>query len=213
MKLIVGLGNPGKKHEHNRHNAGFLVLDELKSRISNFQSRRDKLGLFPISQRQARLISNETRDSNFQTNDKYQCEAFKVKDLILIKPTTQMNSSGIAVNSLASYYKIQNPNVWVIHDDLDIKLGQYKIQKGKGPKEHKGIKSVNKALGTRDYWRVRVGVDNRKSLLITNHQSPITPRPLGEDYVLQNFTDKELEILKSVIDKIVKELTDMFSLN
>jgi len=199
MKLIVGLGNPGSKYEKNRHNAGWLVLDKLKQEISKSEF----------------LISKQIPNLNFQLNKKLKAEVCSLKavDLLLAKPTIQMNSSGVAVNSLASYYKIQNPNIWIIHDDLDIKLGQYKVQKGKGPKEHKGIKSVNKALGTRDYWRVRVGVDNRKSLPITNHQSPITPRPLGEDYVLQNFTDKELEILKPVIDKIVKELTDMLSLN
>ena len=111
------------------------------------------------------------------------------------------------MNSIASYYKIQASNIWVIHDDLDIKLGQYKIQKGKGPKIHKGLLSIYEKFGRSDFWHVRVGVENRKKKFsLFGFQYP--KKIPGEKYVLQNFTDEELEILNSVIDNIVSELSN-----
>jgi PTH1 family peptidyl-tRNA hydrolase len=116
-----------------------------------------------------------------------------------------MNESGKAVQSLTSFYKLPTANIFIVHDDLGIKLGEYKIQRGKGPKDHKGLLSIDSALGTRDYWRVRVGIENRKrKFLIFSFQFP--RKITGEEYVLQNFTDKELEIINPVIDKIVKDL-------
>jgi len=90
-------------------------------------------------------------------------------------------------------------DLYIVHDDLDIKLGEYKIQKGKGPKVHKGINSIEKALGTDDFWRVRVGVDNRDS----NNRTP------GEQYVLQDFTSEEKEILDKVLDETCKKLATL----
>lgn len=191
MKLVIGLGNPGERYKNNRHNVGFMVVDGL-----------------------TRDMGIENWDVSKKGKLQYTWVRLEGEKVELIKPQTFVNDSGYSVAyAYKKHSEINSEDIYVIHDDLDLQLGSYKIQKGKGPKVHKGIKSVNKALGTRDYWRVRVGVDNRKSLPITNHQSPITPRPVGEDYVLQNFTDKEFEILKPVIDKIVKELTDMLSLN
>jgi PTH1 family peptidyl-tRNA hydrolase len=127
----------------------------------------------------------------------------------LLKPQTFVNSSGLSVAYAYKKHSLKPDDLYVIHDDLDISLGNYKIQKGKGPKVHKGIKSVNEALGTRDYWRVRVGVENRLRQ-IQNPKSK-TQKISGERYVLQNFTDKELEILKPVIDKIVIDLINQLT--
>jgi PTH1 family peptidyl-tRNA hydrolase len=201
MKLVVGLGNPGKKYKRNRHNAGFLVLDELKSSISNFQSLSE-----PNGSPSRWPISNKLSNPKFQLNKKLACYLLRTANYMLAKPTTYMNESGKAVSSLATYYRLHATDIYVVYDDLDIKLGEYKIQRGKGPREHKGLLSIYEKLGSKDFWHVRVGVDNRESMLITDHRSLITPRPLGEDYVLQSFTDEEMEILESVIDRIVKDL-------
>jgi PTH1 family peptidyl-tRNA hydrolase len=179
-KLIIGLGNPGKKYENTRHNVGFMVIDALASQIANSQ--------WSMVKKYNSLIIDHQQST------------------IFCKPQTFMNSSGIAVSKPATFYKIPATNIYVIHDDLDIKLGEYKIQKSVGPRLHNGISSIEKALGTKDFWRVRIGVENRPSNLkffnlIFRRRIP------GEKYVLQNFNSREQEILNDVINNVVKELS------
>lgn len=111
-----------------------------------------------------------------------------------------MNESGGFVKKLTDTYHLSPNDIYIIHDDLDIKLGEYKIQFGKGPKDHNGILDIEDELGTKDFWRVRVGVDNR----------PLDGKPMGEEYVLQNFSDEERKILDLTIKKIVNELSKSF---
>jgi len=175
MKLIVGLGNPGNKHKNNRHNSGFMVIDEL-----------------------ARLLLDE----EWSSVKKFQSSIIKHEGLfMLIKPQTFMNQSGKAVKKLIDQYKIESSDLWVIHDDLDIALGDYKIQKGKGPKLHKGIRSIEEKLGKTDFWRVRIGVENR------SEENKIS----GETYVLQDFTEKEIEVIISNIVKISREIISLIT--
>lgn len=175
MKLIIGLGNPKDKHKNNRHNSGFLVVDEL-----------------------ARLIFDE----EWSSVKKFQSLIIKHEGLfMLVKPQTFMNQSGKAVKKLIDQYKMESSDLWVIHDDLDIVLGDYKIQKGKGPKLHKGIESIEEKLGKTDFWRVRVGIENRSG------ENKIS----GETYVLQNFTEEETRIVVPTIVKISKEIISLVS--
>lgn len=111
------------------------------------------------------------------------------------KTDTFMNDSGKFVRKLVNKGQVAGSDLYIVHDDLDIPLGQYKIQFGVGPKVHYGIQSVERELGTKDFWRVRVGVDNRDP----------NDRMAGEDYVLQDFTGEELETLKGVFDAINKD--------
>lgn len=118
---------------------------------------------------------------------------------VVVKKTgVFMNNSGEAVKKLVGFYKVSPDSLYIIHDDLDIPLGQYKIQKGRGPKLHYGVQSVEQALGTPDFWRVRVGVDNRDP----------SNRVHGEEYVLQDFTKEEQIIINDVIKKVVLELEE-----
>lgn len=112
-------------------------------------------------------------------------------NVVVRKTDTFMNESGSFVLPLYTKYNIQNTDLYIIHDDLDIPIGSYKIQFGRGPKDHNGIKSVDNSLGTDEYWHVRIGVDNR----------PLDNRPMGEEYVLQNFSDEE----RIILDKVIKE--------
>lgn len=170
MKLIVGLGNPGKRYEGTRHNVGFMVVDALASKVN--------CGRWSVN---GRLNS-----SLYNLN----------KAFLLVKPQTFMNAIGQPVKNVVAFYKIQLEDIWIIHDDLDIRLGEYKIQKGVGPKLHYGIASIENSLGTPDFWRVRIGVDNR---LVDNRTS-------GETYVLQNFSETETRVLSKVIDRVVSEI-------
>lgn len=168
MKLIVGLGNPGAKYVSTRHNVGFMLLDRLAT----------------------------VHALSFENQDKFHAEFAKNEHLILLKPLTFMNSSGEAVSAVASFYKISPENIFVVHDDLDIKLGEYKVQKGVGPKIHNGVNSIEECLKTTDFWRVRVGIDNRDP----------ENRTQGEAYVLEDFTQKEKNLLSGVLEKVLLAL-------
>lgn len=124
----------------------------------------------------------------------YNAMVYKTNDLWLVKTKDVfMNESGRLLQGLpAGRQDLPEDELWVAHDDLDIKLGEYKVQRGKGPKEHNGVKSIEDALGTKDFWRVRIGIDNRKE--------PID----GETYVLQKFSSEEREILDGVLNEIVE---------
>ncbi|KKQ42921.1 MAG: Peptidyl-tRNA hydrolase [Microgenomates group bacterium GW2011_GWC1_37_8] len=182
-KLTVGLGNPGEKYTNTRHNVGFMVIDAIASQISNFQ--------FPIS--------NWAESRNAKA---LYCSArIKGKEIEFVKPWTFMNQSGLSVRYAYKKHSLKPDDLYVIHDDLDLRLGTYKIQKGVGPKLHNGIDSIERELGTKVFWRVRVGVDNRQA---SGPGGP--PDRRGEQYVLQDFTGEEFEILNSTIENIVKDI-------
>src|SRR3989338_3962417 len=120
--------------------------------------------------------------TGFRYEKKFNSEVAKTDSILLIKPQTFMNNSGEAVQKIVNFYKIDLQDLYVIHDDLDIRLGEYKIQFGKGPKVHNGVSSIEQALGTKDFWRVRIGIDNKD--------------------VLGKFLPEEKGIIEGVIDEI-----------
>lgn len=121
----------------------------------------------------------------------------KSNDVILVKPLTFMNQSGKAVHEIMNFYKVARGDLIVIHDDLDIRLGEYKIQMGIGPKVHNGVTSVEAQLSTKDFWRVRIGVDNRP---VGEARAP------GDEYVLADFTKDERVVVDELIVKITSQL-------
>lgn len=177
MKLIVGLGNPGKKYEQNRHNVGFMFVNIL-SRI---------------------LREHHTIGKDFEHNDRFGASLLEIgrgnDKILLAKPSLFMNRSGEAVRKIRDFYKIENQDIIVAHDDLDIPLGMFKVQLASGPKMHNGITSVEQHLGTIDFWRVRIGIENRKGVRIP-----------GEAYVLQDFSAEERETIDQSFAEIAKRL-------
>lgn len=171
MKLIVGLGNKGEIYQNTRHNAGFLVIDKIAEMLGEKRS--------------------------FTLSKKFEAEILKSKEVILMKPQTYMNNSGRAVRKVLDYYKFEIDDLIVIHDDLDLKLGQYKIMKGVGPKIHNGLNSVERDLGAKDFLRVRVGVDSRIS---GNSYGS------GADYVLAKMDAAEKEVIEKTSIEIVDDL-------
>lgn len=173
MKLIVGLGNPGSKYELTRHNAGFMMANRLAGSVE-WQASSSS----PLQYVYTKLGNEEVE---------------------IIKPTTFMNESGLAVvGPFKKHQELQITDLIVIHDDLDIELGKYKIQRGKGPQLHYGVESIENHLHTKDFWRVRIGVENRK----VKGNSLIS----GEKYSLQRFTDEEREKLEQVMTEVEKDL-------
>ncbi len=173
MKLIVGLGNPGDKYKNSRHNAGFMFLDKF------------------------------AESGRFSANKKFEAEILEMDGFLLVKPQTFMNDSGRSVRRIVDFYKLLPTEVVVVHDDLDIVLGERKIQMGVGPKIHNGVNSVEQYLGTMNFLRVRLGVDNRKE---------IPTNLTGADYVLDDFGKEEKKVLNEVIDSATTELLITLSL-
>lgn len=125
----------------------------------------------------------------------------KSANLQIHKSDSFMNESGVFVNKLVQKYNLDLSNLFIVHDDLDIALGEYKIQSGKGPKDHNGLRSIDEELGSDQYWHIRIGVDNR----------PADNRPLGEEYVLQDFSNVEKNILEKVIKQACKKLETLLT--
>lgn len=133
IRLFVGLGNPGEKYAATRHNAGFWWIDRIVAATSS------KLVI------EARFFGSTGRLNGT-------AEAW------LLKPDTYMNASGKSVAAIANYYKISPSEIMVIHDDLDLLPGSAKIKKGGGHGGHNGLKDIASALGTPDFWRLRIGI-------------------------------------------------------
>lgn len=135
MKIIVGLGNPGKEYEKNRHNFGFMALDEMcrKFDFPDFVNRKKF---------QARIAKKKFHGEKF----------------ILAQPQTFMNLSGRAVSLLRDFYKISLQDIWLIYDDVDLPLGTIRIRKKGSAGTHNGMKSVVESLGTENFPRIRLGI-------------------------------------------------------
>jgi len=131
--LVVGLGNPGPTYAGNRHNAGFLVLDELAARVGGrFKAHKGRADLI-----EGRLAGQRT---------------------LLAKPKSYMNVSGGPVASLRDFYKVPTEQILVVHDELDIPFGAVRLKRGGGDNGHNGLRSISSAVGSPDYLRVRVGI-------------------------------------------------------
>lgn len=153
IRLIVGLGNPGPEYEQTRHNAGFWVVDNLESGFHG---------------------------NGWQKESKFSALVSRVKigghDVWLMKPQTFMNRSGLAVGAMARFFRITPDEILVVHDELDILPGQAKLKRSGSTGGHNGLKDIASALGTQDFWRLRIGIGHPRSL---NLKSPVI------DYVLQ----------------------------
>ncbi|MBI2600362.1 aminoacyl-tRNA hydrolase [Candidatus Daviesbacteria bacterium] len=176
MKLVVGLGNPEDKYIYTRHNLGFDFLDAYK--------KKKDLG-------------------EWSTDNKFKSEIIKLnQDLILARPLTFMNNSGIAVSSLANFFKVPAENVIVVHDDLDLLLGKIKVRFGGGAGGHHGVESVIGKLGTDKFIRLRFGIGNEKAFAGEHKRISFE----AEKFVLENFLQKEHQTVKAMFKKGIEAL-------
>lgn len=175
MKLLVGLGNPGNQYENTRHNAGFIVLDEIQKNLS-----------FP----------------EFEFNKKFNAQIsegnFGGEKIILAKPQTFMNLSGQSTSAIMTFYKIPLENLTVIHDDLDLDLSAFKISTDSSAGGHNGVSSIFETLGTQKVRRIRIGIEGAEKKL----QRQIS----GSDFVLQNFSQEEIETIKKLAQEIANSI-------
>jgi PTH1 family peptidyl-tRNA hydrolase len=176
MKLIIGLGNPGKTYAHNRHNIGFRCLNYFaKLHSIHFEQR----------QCQARIGIGEVAGSK----------------LLLAKPQTFVNLSGKAVGCLVRKHDIFLNDLLVIYDDLDLPLGKIRLRPSGGSGGHNGMKSIISALGSEDFPRIRVGIGRPQVEGLSNANEDVIV-----NYVLGDFTLEEEEAVKPVIVKVAQAL-------
>jgi len=167
LRCIVGLGNPGIKYAETRHNIGFILIDHLA-------------GIFQIS------LAAKKWDSLIGKG--YIGE----RQVLLAKPLTYMNRSGLAVAQILNFHKIPPPDLLVVHDDMDIPLGRIKIVRSGGSGGHNGVDSIIETLGTREFPRLKIGIGR-----------PL-PQQKPEHYVLEPFSFEEIAILKETLKKAAK---------
>jgi peptidyl-tRNA hydrolase, PTH1 family len=187
MFLFVGLGNIGKTYEGTPHNAGFYFVDQLHEYLG-FDS------LYSVDSWKLEKLA-EADISNIRKDNE--------KRGILVKPQTFMNASGRTVAKLIKMFELKpDTDLVLIHDDLDLELGTYKIQKGIGPKGHNGVNSVMSSVGTTNFLRVRIGVETRQN-------NTEEYRLSGEDFVLKKYSEEELLTLSETISDAVKSLRSL----
>jgi peptidyl-tRNA hydrolase, PTH1 family len=163
IRLIVGLGNPGPEYEQTRHNAGFWLVDNLADSAMTRESRFNALAA------KMRIAGQE---------------------VWLLEPQTFMNRSGQSVGTLTRFYKIAPDDVLVVHDELDLPPGTAKIKKGGSSGGHNGLKDITAALGTQDYWRLRIGIGHPRN---ANSQQAVA------DYVLHRPRKEEQALINNAI--------------
>jgi PTH1 family peptidyl-tRNA hydrolase len=174
IRLIVGLGNPGPEYEQTRHNAGFWLLDNLANSLPGTRLQRET--------RFNALLAKSAIGGN---------------EVWLLEPQTFMNRSGQSVGALARFYKIAPDEVLVVHDELDLAPGVAKMKKGGSSGGHNGLKDITAALGTQDYWRLRLGIGHPRAL---NSQQAVA------DFVLHRPRKEEQSLIEEAIDKSLRVL-------
>ncbi len=181
MKIVVGLGNPGEKYAKVRHNLGFMVLDKYVSSI-----------MYQVL---------------WEDNKKFKSQIFKYGDLVFVKPQTYMNSSGMVVKLLTTYYlpagrqgKLHSTDLIVVHDELDLPLGKIQVRMGGAAAGHHGVESIINALGTDQFIRVRLGIGNLRTQSSEHKHAHVD----AEKFVLESFMPGEKSKVKHMIKQAIK---------
>jgi len=145
MKLIVGLGNPGKKYEQTRHNIGFMVIDSLSQKYNITMTEKSKF----------KGIIGQTNIGN--------------ESVILLKPTTYMNLSGESILAVKQFYNINDTDILVIYDDLDLVSGKIRIRQKGSAGGHNGLKSIIQNLGNQNFHRLKIGIDRSERIPVVDY--------------------------------------------
>lgn len=182
MKLLVGLGNPGEKYEKTRHNIGFMAIEQF---LKDFES---------------------VKETVWQDSKKFKSDIVslawqplhgKATNVVLMKPKTYMNNSGMAVRLVADFYKVKPDDIWVAYDDVDLQLGQLRIRKGGGSAGHRGIESLLQVFPMGDFWRIRMGIGRPEETSDTK----------GIDtFVLGEFSHKEHTRVRELVSHTSKAM-------
>lgn len=181
MKLIVGLGNPGKEYKTTRHNVGFMIIDNYLGKVDW-------------------KIKHESNVYQKEINN---------EQILFAKPLTYMNLSGLSVKKLVNYYKIDIKDILIIQDDLDLEIGKYKLKRNSSSGGHNGIKSIISELQTEEFSRLKVGISKNNQIPIDKYVlSKFTTSELSKitnNYAIYN------EIIESFIKKGIEDTMSIYN--
>jgi len=169
MKLIVGLGNPGKKYERTRHNVGFMVVDALAKEF----------------------------EITLKKNDQFQAINGAGDQVVLAKPQTFMNNSGISVKSIAKKHRVKPEDILIVSDDIDMEIGKLRYREIGSSGGHRGVQSVIDNLKTNIFPRLKIGI-GRSDILAP------------DEYVTSNFTNTQLALIKKVLPVAIRTIQEKF---
>jgi peptidyl-tRNA hydrolase, PTH1 family len=184
MKLIVGLGNPGREYEKTRHNAGFITVDGLK---------------------------NDLKFPEFSYNSKFNGElsegSFNNEKILILKPSTFMNKSGESVRLVKDFFKIETNDIFVVYDDIDLPLGSFRIRLNGSAGTHKGMKSIVSMLKSENFPRFRIGIETRgKSASINQNIESFVLEPFKKSEI--EILDKVLDFVVKAIKTAIQDGLD-----
>ncbi|AHV94361.1 aminoacyl-tRNA hydrolase [Bordetella holmesii] len=178
IRLIVGLGNPGPDYETTRHNAGFWLADHLADDLrASFTLEKAFMGQVAKAR-------------------------FEGENVLLLKPITYMNRSGQAVGALARFYKLAPEQVLVLHDELDLLPGQVKMKQGGGHAGHNGLKDIQAALGTPNFWRLRIGIGHPRTLNLAQQVADFVLHPPRRDEQLD--IEKVIDRCRAIVPVLLR---------
>ena len=184
-KVLIGLGNPGKQYIQTRHNLGYLVLDKMSEKYQTIEFRKHS----KISGSTAQLVLQD-------------------KDVTLFKSSKFMNESGISINQLIQYYKIKIDEVCIIHDDLDLKVGEVKIKFGGGHGGHNGLRSIIQHCSP-DFSRIRIGIGHPNQKEVIDY---VLSRPNKVDQkTLNSAILNAAEAIETILDQGIDEAMNQFN--
>lgn len=181
MKLIIGLGNPGKEYSNTRHNVGFEVINKILE--------LNKTGMINKEKLKANIANININKTN----------------LILAQPTNFMNLSGESVSSLSRFYKINPSNIIVIHDDIDLPLGKIKVKIGGGSGGHNGLKSIDKYIG-KEYLRIRIGIGRPENPKYDISSYVLEKFSTNEKKIMDNMINKTTSSIQSIIQDDINKI-------
>ncbi len=182
MKLVVGLGNPGSQYLGTRHNIGFEVVDALAQRLGWLRSR-DQYVLLAKSKFEGLLLDGLVAKASGES-----------EKVLLLKPMTYMNLSGRSVQAAKAFYQVPEQDLMVVLDDLALPCGKLRMRPGGSSGGHNGLRDIERALGTSQYPRLRIGLD-----------AP-TPQIAGRDYVLGRATEEQRRRLDPAVDRAAEAI-------
>jgi len=184
MKLIVGLGNPGKEYEKTRHNVGFMVIDELLKRLGSPKEKEKFGGLF------------------------YEYVVLENK-IILLKPQNYINLSGEVINKYINYYDIKVEDIIIINDDMDLDIGKYRLKPSGSSAGHNGLKNIEQNLKTDEYKRLKIGISNDKTIEAKNY---VLGKFNSEELkTIKSVVDAAANIIEEYLDIGFEELMNKYN--
>jgi len=199
MILLVGLGNPGIKYEKTRHNVGFMVLDSFLKKIASVDR-----SVFKKENKFNSLISEiDFKDTNLRSKN------ISDERLLLVKPLSFMNLSGQAVKKIMDFYKIQEMELFVVHDDVDLPIGKVKISVDRGSAGHRGVTSIIDILGSKNFVRIRVGVGKDERL--STDKFVLKPFEKLEESKVGKTVKKAVEALELIFKEGVEKASSYYN--